>query len=243
MKHKIVSGSEWIKSHTQFLKAEKQFTKQRDELAKQRRALPWTLVEKNYTFETVNGPKTLSELFEGKSQLFVQHFMFGPTWEEGCPGCSFQADHVNAALLHFSQKDVTYVAISRGPVEALEKYKKRMGWKFPWVSSGKNDFNFDFHVSFTEKDKENGKVFYNYEEVDYMGEELPGNSVFIKGNRGEIFHTYSSFARGCEMFLTTYMLLDLLPKGREEEGFKHHPMEWVRRHDQYETGSPKHCCD
>lgn len=235
MMHKVVSQAEWEKAHAEFLKKEKEFTRMRDQLVKQRQELPWIQVEKKYTFDTATGKKTLGELFDGKHQLFLQHFMFAPKWEEGCPGCSFQADHIDGTLPHLAARDVSYVAVSRAPLAALEAYKKRMGWKFNWVSSLESDFNFDFHVSFSEKDQTAGKVFYNHSEMPYAGEELPGNSIFYKDASGLIFYTYSAFARGCEPLLTTYAILDMMPKGRDEAHFKNNPMEWVKRHDRYES--------
>jgi predicted dithiol-disulfide oxidoreductase (DUF899 family) len=242
MKNKVVSREEWLKASADFLKKEKAFTHERDALARQRRELPWMLIDKNYTFDTPTGKKTLSDLFQGKSQLLVQHFMLGPGWKEGCPGCSFMGDHVDGALRHLNQRDVTFTAISRGALSEIEAFKKRMGWKFNWVSSASSDFNFDFNVSFSDADKEKGKVTYNFETTDYQGEEMPGVSAFYKDASGRIFRTYSSYARGCEMVIGAYMLLDLLPKGRDEEPFKFHPMEWVKLHDQYDNPAPKHSC-
>lgn len=240
--HKIAGRQDFLKAHAAFLKAEKELTRQRDELAKARRELPWALVEKTYVFEGTEGKKTLSDLFAGKSQLIVQHFMLGPGWKEGCEGCSFMADHVDPALVHLGQRDVSYVAISRAPLANIQKYKQRMGWQFPWLSSGETDFNFDFHVSFTEADKARDKIYYNYREDKYMGDELPGMSVFYKDEAGKIFHTYSTFGRGAEQVMGTYVLLDMLPKGRDEEPFKVHPMEWVRRHDEYGNSTKTGCC-
>ncbi len=242
MDPKIVTHSDWQNAQVAFLEKEKAFTHQRDALAKQRQELPWTLVEKPYEFEGSNGKLSFADLFNGKSQLFLQHFMFGPDWKEGCDGCSFQADHVNAALPHLKQRDMHFVAVSRAPIAKIEAYKKRMNWQFDWVSSAESDFNFDFQVSFTEKDKEANKVFYNFREDTYQGEELPGNSVFYKDNAGKIFRTFSSYGRGCEMLITTYMVLDLLPKGRDEGGYKVHPMEWIRRHDEYESEKKTKSC-
>lgn len=242
MDHKVVSEAEFLKTHAAFLQAEKELTRQRDRLAEQRRALPWKRVEKDYAFEAADGKKTLSDLFAGKSQLIVQHFMLGPGWEQGCEGCSFMADHVDPALVHLEQRDVHFVAISRATLSEIEKYKKRMGWKFPWVSSNGTDFNFDYHVSFTPDDKARGTVYYNYREDTYAGEELPGMSVFYKDPSGAIFHTYSTFGRGNEQVMGTYVLLDMLPKGRDEEPFKVHPMEWVKRHDEYGKSEKSGCC-
>lgn len=239
MSHKVVGRDEWLKASAAFLEKEKQFTHLRDDLARQRRELPWMLVEKNYVFESPASKKSLADLFQGKSQLFVQHFMFAPEWNEGCQGCSFQADHIDGALVHFTQRDVSFAAISRAPVEKLEAFRKRMNWHFNWVSSGGNDFNYDFNVSFKEGQE---KVSYNFRTTDFIETELPGNSMFYKDASGKIFRTYSSYARGCEMLMSTYMMLDLLPKGRDEEPFKVHPMEWVKHHDKYGSEKSHDCC-
>jgi predicted dithiol-disulfide oxidoreductase (DUF899 family) len=242
MKNRVVGRDEFNKAHAEFLKAEKKLTRERDALAKQRRELPWTLVEKDYSFEGPEGKVSLSDLFRGKSQLIVQHFMLGPGWKEGCEGCSFMADHIDGTLPHLGQRDVSFAAISRAPLSNIEQYKKRMGWHFPWFSSNQSDFNFDFHVSFSEEDKNRGKVFYNYREEDFSSDELPGMSVFYKDPSGKIFHTYSTFGRGAEQVMGTYVMLDMLPKGRDEVPFKAHPMEWVRRHDEYDTTRKADCC-
>jgi predicted dithiol-disulfide oxidoreductase (DUF899 family) len=230
MQHAIVPREEWLAARKALLAKEKELTRLRDQLSAERRELPWVKVEKEYVFDTADGKKTLAELFEGRSQLIVQHFMFGPDWEQGCTGCSFWADHTDAAYAHLKHHDVTYVAVSRAPLAKLEAYKKRMGWRFNWVSSYGSDFNYDFHVSFTKDDLAKGKVYYNYEMAEESMEELPGDSVFYKDENGDIFHTYSSYGRGGEEVLGAYMLLDITPKGRNESG----PMDWVRRHDEYE---------
>jgi predicted dithiol-disulfide oxidoreductase (DUF899 family) len=242
MKHKVVGNEDFLKAHAAFLKAEKEMTHQRDALAIARRELPWMLVEKSYVFEGRDGKTSLADLFAGKSQLIVQHFMMGPGWKAGCEGCSFMADHVDAALVHLRQRDVSYVAISRAPLTEIQSYQKRMGWHFPWFSSNETDFNFDFHVSFTDEDKARGTMFYNYREDKYSGEEQPGMSVFYKDETGKVFHTYSTFGRGNEQVMGTYVLLDMLPKGRDEVPFKEHPMEWVRRHDEYDDAKKPHSC-
>lgn len=241
MSHKVVGREDFLKTHAAFLQAEKEHTRARDALAAKRRELPWELIEKSYSFEGPQGRKSLSDLFGEKRQLIVQHFMLGPGWKEGCEGCSFMADHIDSALVHLTQRDVAFAAVSRASLPEIEKYKKRMGWSFPWYSSAGSDFNFDFHVSFGEKEKEAGKIYYNYRTDDYMGEELPGMSVFIKDG-GKIFHTYSTFGRGAEQVMSTYVMLDMLPKGRDEEPFKNHPMEWVRRHDEYDGAKKSDCC-
>lgn len=242
MKHLTVDREAFQKAHAAFLEKEKAFTRERDELAKARRELPWEWVEKRYTFEGKEGKVSLADLFQGKHQLIVQHFMLGPGWKEGCPGCSFMADHIDGPLIHLQQRDVRFVAISRAPLAEIEKYRQRMGWHFPWYSSFGSDFNFDFNVSFTEKQKEAGKITYNYRTADYMGEELPGMSLFYRDEDGQVFHTYSTFARGAEQVMGTYVLMDMLPKGREEEPFKEHPMEWVRHHDKYGSSPQSDCC-
>ena len=228
--HKIVSEEKWVAARKKLLAKEKELTRARDRLSAERRKLPWVKVEKEYVFETTEGKKTLADLFDGRSQLIVQHFMFGPDWEEGCPGCSFEADHVDAAYQHVRHHDVTYVAVARAPLAKLEAYRKRMGWHFKLVSSAGSDFNYDYHVSFTKDDLAKGKVYYNYATTDSEMEDLPGASVFYKDAAGDIYHTYSSYGRGGEEVLGAYMLLDITPKGRNESG----PMDWVRRHDEYE---------
>ena len=191
--------------------------------------MPWVKVEKTYLFEGPRGKESLADLFEGRSQLIVQHFMFPPDWEAGCVGCSFAADHIDAAYQHLQHHDVTCVAVSRAPLEKLDAYRRRMGWQFKWVSSEGSDFNYDYHVSFTKEQLAKGKVYYNYEMIDASIEELPGGSVFIKDEDGSIYHTYSGYGRSGEEVLSAYMLLDITPKGRNENG----PMDWVRRHDDY----------
>lgn len=233
MQHKIVSQDEWLIARKALLAKEKELTRARDALNEARRQLPWVKVEKEYVFDTTEGRKTLAELFEGRSQLIVQHFMFGPDWEQGCVGCSFAADHADAAYQHLRHHDVSYVAVGRAPIEKLEAYRKRMGWRFPFASSYGSDFNYDFHVSFTKDELAKGKVYYNYEMTSEGYDELPGGSVFYKDENGDVYHTYSSFGRGGEEVLGAYMLLDIALKGRNESG----PMDWVRRHDEYEEAS------
>ncbi len=228
--HRIVSREKWTAARKKLLAKEKELTRARDKLSAERRKLPWVKVEKDYVFDTTEGKKTLADLFDGRSQLIVQHFMFGPDWDEGCPGCSFEADHVDAAYMHLRHHDVTYVAVARAPLAKLEAYRKRMGWRFKLVSSAGSDFNYDYHVSFTGDELAQGKVYYNFELTDSEMEDLPGGSVFCKDAAGDIFHTYSSYGRGGEEVLGAYMLLDVTPKGRNESG----PMDWVRRHDEYE---------
>jgi predicted dithiol-disulfide oxidoreductase (DUF899 family) len=227
-----------VAERTALLAAEKQLTRAYDALAQQRRALPWVRIDKTYSFDTVEGPRTLAQLFDGRSQLIVNHFMFGPDWTEGCVGCSFGADHVDGALPHLTHHDVSYVAVSRAPLEKLMAYKRRMGWRFNWVSSAGSDFNYDFGVSFTPQQLAAGEVAYNYRPARDPGQDMPGTSVFHRSEAGEIFHTYSCFGRGDEQTIGTYMLLDLTPKGRNETGPRGNLTDWVHRHDAYDD-APK----
>jgi predicted dithiol-disulfide oxidoreductase (DUF899 family) len=240
MQHAIVSQGEWLAARKALLAKEKEFSKARDQLSEARRALPWVKVEKNYTFDGPDTKETLADLFGGKSQLLVYHFMLGPGWVQGCPSCSFLADHFDGATLHLAQRDVTLVVVSRAPLAEIEAYKKRMGWKFKWVSSYGSDFNHDFHVSFTPEEKARGKVEYNYALTEFPSEEAPGLSAFIKNETGEIFHTYSAYARGLDIIVGTYNFLDMAPKGRDEDALPR-SMAWVRRHDEYEN-APHSCC-
>ena len=231
--HPVVSQEQWITERKRLLAREKELTHLRDQVARERRALPWVRIEKTYTFDTPEGARTLSDLFEGRRQLMVQHFMLGPGWEEGCPSCSFMADHNDGMSPHLAARDVTLVAVSRAPLAEIERFRRRMGWKFKWASSSASDFNFDFRVSFTPQ-QEKGQVNYNYGLQPFAGEELPGISVFYKNEAGEVFHSYSSYGRGVEAMMGTYTLLDLTPKGRDE---RDGGMAWVRHHDRYETAS------
>lgn len=233
---KVVSQADWLAARKELLKKEKEFTRLRDQLSRQRRELPWEAVEKRYVFDGPKGKQTLGDLFGGKSQLIVYHFMFGPGWKEGCPSCSFLADTFDGAAVHLAQRDVNFVVVSRATLPEIEAFKKRMGWRFNWVSSSGSDFNFDYHVSFSKDDKAKGKVYYNYDMTDFPSEEAPGTSVFYKNEAGEIFHTYSSYARGLDILLCAYNYLDLTPKGRDEDGLAH-PMAWVRHHDRYADAS------
>ncbi|MBZ0122692.1 MAG: DUF899 domain-containing protein [Roseovarius sp.] len=232
LKPKVVSRTAWLKARKALLAQEKRLTHRREALNAARRKLPWVRVEKDYVFHGPEGRATLSDLFQGRSQLLVYHFMFGPTWEEGCPSCSFIGDHMDGPLPHLHARDVTLVAVSRAPYLKIQAFQKRMGWKFPWYSSFGNDFNFDFHVSFTPEEIAKGKVYYNYRSTTFRIEDAPGISAFYKDSRGEIFHTYSSYARGLETLLGTYNFLDLAPKGRDEDGLAF-SMAWVRHHDRY----------
>ena len=231
--HKIVSNEEWVEARKALLAKEKALTHQRDELSRQRRELPWVKVEKNYVFDGPKGKETLADLFDGRSQLIVYHFMFGPGWKEGCPSCSFVGDHIDGMLIHLAHRDVSFSAISRAPYDQIQAFQKRMGWRFHWVSSFANDFNRDYRVSFTKEEQAKGKVYYNYGLNEFPSEEAPGASVFYKGKTGAIFHTYSAYARGLDGLLGTYTLLDLVPKGRDEEGLAF-TMSWVRHHDKYD---------
>ncbi|MFT3879497.1 MAG: thioredoxin family protein [Gemmatales bacterium] len=233
--HKVVSREDWLQARKELLAKEKEYTRAGDELAKQRQQLPWEKVEKNYQFDGPAGKQSLSDLFAGRSQLFVYHFMFGPNWVEGCPSCSYLMDHIGGMLPHLKARDVAFAAVSRAPYSQFEPFKKRMQWIFPWVSSANNSFNFDYQVSFTPEQLSSGNLTYNYQSIPGSpAEELPGISVFYKDKNGDIFHTYSTFARGTESLVTTYRLLDLVPKGRDEEGLTH-TMAWVRHHDKYDA--------
>jgi predicted dithiol-disulfide oxidoreductase (DUF899 family) len=230
---KVVSQAEWLAARKELLAREKQLTHHRDEIAYQRRELPWVKVEKNYLFDGPDGQQSLANLFEGRSQLIVSHFMFGPGWKEGCVGCSFRSDHVEGALVHLEHHDVSLVTISRAPIAEIEAFRQRMGWRFKWLSSYNSEFNYDYHVSFTKEEVATGKVNYNYQIRDFVSEEMSGLSVFYKGEPGEIFHTYSTYGRGDEMVDATYMYLDLTPKGRNETGPHYNLGDWVRHHDRY----------
>ena len=236
MATKVVSPAEWLKARKELLKKEKEFTRLRDELSRQRRELPWERVEKDYVFEGPTGKVALTELFRGRSQLVVYHFMLGPGWEQGCPSCSYLADNFDGMRVHLEQRDAAFTAISRAPLPEIEAFKKRMGWRFPWVSSFGTDFNYDYKVSFKKEDLAAGKRPYNYETIVFPMEEGPGLSVFYKDADGQIYHTYSTYARGLDILLTTYNYLDMTPKGRDEEGMTPHAMAWVRHHDRYADG-------
>jgi len=231
----VVSQTEWVKARKELLRKEKEFSRLRDDLSRQRREMPWEKVEKNYVFDGPQGKQTLVDLFGKRSQLIVYHFMFGPGWKEGCPSCSFLADTFDGAVVHLAHRDVSFTAISRATFPEIEAFKKRMGWRFPWVSSNGNEFNRDYHVSFSKDDQVDGKVYYNYDMMEFPSEEAPGTSVFYKNPAGEIFHTYSSFARGLDPMVGTYQWLDLTPKGRDEDGLAF-SMAWVRHHDKYVDG-------
>ncbi len=230
--HQIVSGDEWLKARKEFLLKEKEFTRLRDELNQKRTELPWKRVDKEYSFNTSSGDKTLSQLFDDRTQLVVYHFMFDPSWDEGCKTCSLFADNFDKQIIHLNNRDVTMIAVSKAPLTKLDKFKKRMGWNFQWVSSHNTDFNRDFHVSFTPKEVEQGKTEYNYGMNKYPSTEAHGISVFYKDSNWNIFHTYSSYARGLDLQIGTYNFLDIVPKGRDESELSY-TMEWIKHHDNY----------
>jgi len=229
----IVSRDEWLKARRKLLEEEKQFTRLRDQLSLKRRKLPWVKVDTEYIFEGLDGKQSLSDLFGDKSQLIVYHFMYGPDWQEGCPSCSFWADNFNGIDIHLRHRDANLVVISRASLDTLEAYKKRMGWSFKWLSSLGSDFNYDYQVSFTADELEKGEMFYNFSMGSFPADEAPGISVFYKSPEGDVFHSYSCYARGLDMLNGAYHYLDLLPKGRDEDGLDF-TMAWLRRHDQYE---------
>ena len=235
MPHPVVSRDEWLTARKQLLAKEKAFTRMRDELTAERVALPWVKVEKAYVFDGPNGPETLAELFDGRSQLVIKHFMFGPDWTEGCVGCSFEIDQISGALVHLKHHDVTYIGVARAPLPKLEAFRQRMGWTVKFVSSYGNDFNYDFHVSFRPEELARGEAYYNYATRPLGMDEMSGRSVFFKDAAGDVFHTYSSFARGGELNLNAYAVLDVTPNGRNET-INGNLTDWVRLHDRYERG-------
>ena len=239
MQHQVASHEEWLRARKALLTKEKALTRARDALSEERRALPWVRIEKDYVFDGPRGKVTLAELFDGRSQLIVYHFMLGPGWKDGCPSCSLLADHFDGAAIHLAQRDVTLVVVSRAPLAEIQAYQKRMGWKFKWVSSFGTDFNSDFHVSFTPEQKAKGEVDYNYTMTEFPSEEAPGLSAFVKDG-GAVFHTYSAYARGLDILIGAYNFLDLAPKGRDEAALPW-TMAWVRRRDEYE-GAAQSCC-
>ena len=229
--HQVVSREEWLKARRAHLEAEKELTRRRDELSRQRRQLPWERVGKKYVFEGPNGPETLADLFAGRSQLILYHFMLGPNWEEGCKSCSFLADHFDAPQIHLAHRDVRLAVVSRAPMPRIEAFQRRMGWRFHWVSAFGTDFQRDYGAHFT-KEEPAGEVNYNYHKIHFGLEEAPGLSVFCQDEAGAIFHTYSTYARGLDSLIGTYHFLDLVPKGRDEDGLAF-TMAWVRHHDRY----------
>jgi predicted dithiol-disulfide oxidoreductase (DUF899 family) len=234
----IVSAEHWLAARQRLLAREKELTRLADEVARERRALPWVRVAKEYVFATPAGPRRLAELFEGRSQLVVQHFMFAPGWEQGCKSCSYMADHHDGADVHLAQRDVTLVAVSRAPLADIARFRERMGWRFRWVSSFGSDFNHDFGVNFSQEEMSRGKVDYNYVRQPFPHEEAPGISVFCRDAAGQVFHTYSCYGRGVEVMMHAYRLMELTPKGRDEDGLDY-PMAWVRHHDRYEAPAPR----
>lgn len=234
--HRVVSRDQWLAARQQLLIKEKELTRQRDALSAERRELPWVKVEKPYVFDTPDGKKTLADLFDGRSQLIIKHFMLAPGQKDPCVGCSFESDHLDGAVVHLEHHDVTFVAVARAPLGEIEAVKKRMGWRFRFVSSHGSDFNYDFGVSFTPEQVARGEAYYNYRIGPVPLEDLSGRSVFYKDANGNVFHTYSSFARGGDIMLGTYNLLDITPKGRNETGPRHNMTDWVRHHDRYDHG-------
>jgi predicted dithiol-disulfide oxidoreductase (DUF899 family) len=232
MQHRLATREEWLAARERLLGKEKELTRLRDRLSAERRELPWVRIEKDYVFEGPDGKESLAELFDGRSQLMIYHFMFGPGWEQGCPSCSFVSDHIDGANWHLPHRDVTLLAVSRAPLSQIQAFKARMGWRFKWVSSYGSDFNYDFHASFTEEELAKGKVYYNYDMVEGY-DELPGLSVFYKDPGGAVFHTYSTYARGLDLLIGAYNYLDLAPKGRDEAALPS-TMDWVRHHDRYD---------
>jgi predicted dithiol-disulfide oxidoreductase (DUF899 family) len=230
--HRIVSRNEWIEARIQLLKQEKELTRLRDQLSAQRRDLPWVHVEKDYAFEGPKGKTSLIDLFGGKTQLIVQHFMFGPDWDAGCKSCSFWADNFDGIVVHLQQRDIAFAAVSQAPFGRIEQYRKRMGWDFNWVSCFGSDFNHDCNVSFTPEEIAAGEIYYNYTSRQSSMTELPGISVFATDGQGNVFHTYSCYERGLDMMNAAYHYIDLVPKGRDEASLSF-PQAWVRRHDEY----------
>jgi len=228
----VVSPEKWLAARRELLREEKEFTKFRDRLAARRRELPWVQVDKPYVFESPIGRVTLADLFEGRSQLVVYHFMFGAGWEEGCKSCSYVSDHLAPMVVHLQARDVAFAAISHAPLEEIAPFKERLGWTFNWVSSHGNDFNRDYHVSFTAEELAKGNVYYNYGPSGFPMEEAPGLSVFARAKNGRVYHTYSTYGRGLDLFIGTYNVLDIVPKGRDEDSEA--PMNWVRYHDRYD---------
>lgn len=228
--HKVVSEKQWIAASKALLAKEKKFTRLRDQLSQQRRNLPWVKVDKEYVFDGPKGRQTLAELFDGKKQLVVYHFMFGPDWKEGCSHCSFWADNFNGIVVHLKHRDTTLVAISRAPLKKIQVFKKRMGWSFQWLSSFNTDFNYDFHTSARPEELAAGKVNYNFRDIEPFSDELHAISTFYKDKKGDVYHTYSTYARGVDMLNTAYHYLDLTALGRDEV---HSDSSWVRHHDKY----------
>ncbi|MDY6949539.1 MAG: DUF899 domain-containing protein [Pseudomonadota bacterium] len=236
-KHTIVSREDWLKQRIALLAQEKELTQHNDRIAELRRQLPWVKVDKDYVFEGADGHQTLSGLFDGRRQLMVQHFMLAPGWEEGCKSCSYMADHSDGMIPHLKERDVTFVAISRAPYDEIVRFRRRMGWQFKWLSSHGTSFNYDFRVSFTPDEVAKRPKAYNYDTMSVGRDELPGVSVFVKDDTGEVFHTYSTYGRGVEVMMGTYRMLDLTPTGRDEQDLSF-TMAWVRHHDRYDADKP-----
>lgn len=243
--HPVVSREQWLTERLALLAREKELTRLNDRIASERRALPWVRIEKDYVFEGPHGRSRLADLFDGRRQLLVQHFMFGPGWEQGCKSCSFMADHLGGMQVHLAQRDVSVLVVSRAPLAEIERFRQRMGWQFRWVSSHGSDFNHDFGVSFRADQRIDGEVDYNYMRQAFPQDEAPGVSLFHRNEGGEVFHTYSTFGRGVEVMMGTYRLLDLAPRGRDEDGLDY-GMAWLRHHDRYDTApeaaSGAGCC-
>ena len=247
--HAVVNKDRWLAARKSLLAREKELTHLKDQIARERRALPWVQVKKDYVFDAPEGRRSLAELFDGRHQLLVQHFMLGPNWEQGCPSCSFMADHMGGMQVHLAHRDVTVLVVSRAPLEQIERFRRRMGWQFNWVSAHGNDFNRDFSVSFTPEEMAKGEVYYNFAMQPFPSEEAPGVSVFYKDDAGTIFHTYSTYGRGVEVMMGTYELLDITPKGRDEHNAAY-TMDWIRHHDRYDPvpivkpapGAGASCC-
>ena len=230
--HTVVNEEQWVAARKELLQKEKEFTRQRDQISRLRRELPWVQVTNNYVFDGPQGKETLADLFGGKSQLIIYHFMFGPGWEEGCPSCSMLADHFEGSLAHLAARDVRVAVVSRARIGQIEAFKKRMGWNFKWISSFENGFNRDYNVSFTQQEMAKQDMYYNYQMQNFPSDEAPGLSVFYKDDEGNIFHTYSTYGRGLDILLGVYNFLDMAPKGRDEDALPF-SMEWVRHHDRY----------
>ncbi len=241
--HTVAPRDQWLTARLALLDREKELTRLRDRIARERRELPWVRIDKPYAFDGIDGRRTLAELFEGRSQLVVQHFMLAPGWEAGCPSCSFMADHIEGALPHLAARGITLVVVSRAPLAQIEAFRRRMGWRFRWVSSFGTDFNADFGVSFTPEQMAEGEVDYNYRRQPFPAEEAPGISAFARDAQGQVFHTYSTYGRGVELMMGAYDFIDITARGRDEQGLAH-PMAWVRHHDRYETepAAAAACC-
>ena len=236
MTHTIKSREQWLAARKELLTKEKELTRLRDQLSAERRALPWVKIDKEYVFDRPEGEVTLADLFDGRSQLFIKHFMMAPGQVGQCVGCSFEVDHIEGALVHLQNHDVSYAVVARAPIDEIEIVRQRMGWQFVWVSSYRSSFNYDFHVSFTPEEVADGRAYYNYRYTNPGLEDLSGNSVFIKDDAGQIFHTYSTFGRGGEELLGAYNYLDLTPKGRNENGPYRTLTDWVRPKNMYGKG-------